>query len=112
MSPSAWSWSAEALVPLALAAVYVGVVPGLVRARALAFEVRFWPEQFETWVAVASDVRETILRELGRAGIAIPYPQRDLHVRTAPPARADLRTVALLGAADPATRIPPDGERR
>lgn len=37
MSPSAWSWSAEALVPLALAAVYVKVVRGLVSARALAF---------------------------------------------------------------------------
>ena len=37
MSPSAWSWSAEALVPLALVVVYVRVVRSLVSARALAF---------------------------------------------------------------------------
>ena len=37
MSPSAWSWSAEAVVPLALAALYIGVVGGLLSTRALAF---------------------------------------------------------------------------
>jgi putative membrane protein len=37
VSPSAWSWSAEAIVPLALAAVYIRVVRGLVSIRALAF---------------------------------------------------------------------------
>ena len=38
MSPSAWSWSAEALVPIALAAAYVGATRGrLRRAYAVAF---------------------------------------------------------------------------
>jgi cytochrome c oxidase assembly factor CtaG len=37
VSPSAWSWSAEAIVPLALAAVYIRVVHGVVSTRALAF---------------------------------------------------------------------------
>jgi len=49
---------------------------------ALEFEVRFWPQRFETWVRVASEVRGTILRELARAGVTIPFPQRDVHVRS------------------------------
>jgi small-conductance mechanosensitive channel len=48
----------------------------------LQFELRFWPSRFEIWVAVASAVRETILRELGLAGINIPFPQRDVNVRS------------------------------
>jgi len=48
----------------------------------LQFELRFWPARFEIWVAVASAVRETILRELGRAGINIPFPQRDVNIRS------------------------------
>jgi small-conductance mechanosensitive channel len=49
---------------------------------ALDFEVRFWPARFETWVVVASEVRATVLRELTRAGITIPFPQRDVHVHS------------------------------
>jgi len=37
VSPSAWSWNAEALVPLALAAVYVRAVRRFVSTQALAF---------------------------------------------------------------------------
>jgi small-conductance mechanosensitive channel len=48
----------------------------------LQFELRFWPARFEIWVAVASAVRETILRELGLAGINIPFPQRDVNIRS------------------------------
>jgi len=48
----------------------------------LQFELRFWPARFEIWVAVASAVRETLLRELGLAGINIPFPQRDVNVRS------------------------------
>jgi potassium-dependent mechanosensitive channel len=47
---------------------------------ALAFELRFWASN-DRWVLAASEVREVILRELGRAGISIPFPQRDVHVR-------------------------------
>jgi small-conductance mechanosensitive channel len=81
---------------------------------ALEFEVRFWPERIDTWVVVASEVRETILLELGRAGISIPFPQRDLHLRSAPPATAlgDVARALAPNAARPADaardRSPPE----
>ncbi|HET9596772.1 MAG TPA: mechanosensitive ion channel domain-containing protein [Anaeromyxobacteraceae bacterium] len=48
----------------------------------LDFELRFWPARFDDAVTIASEVRAAILRALGGAGIEIPFPQRDLRVRT------------------------------
>jgi small-conductance mechanosensitive channel len=67
---------------------------------ALSFELRFWPRRFDDWVRVASEVRETILGELARQGLRIPFPQRDVHVVT-PPAAAGLRNVVRDGRAPP-----------
>ena len=46
----------------------------------LDFEVRAWTEG--DYVAVASDLRIGINRALADAGIEIPFPQRDLHLRS------------------------------
>jgi small-conductance mechanosensitive channel len=53
---------------------------------ALSFQLRFWTRRFETWTLVASEVRVAVSRSLDAAGIAIPFPQRDLHVVSVDPA--------------------------
>jgi len=49
---------------------------------ALNFELRFWSAQQETWFQLKSDVTVAIARALQQAGIEVPYPQQDLHVRS------------------------------
>ncbi len=48
----------------------------------LDFALVFWTPDAEQWVAVASDVRVRIFGALREAGIEIPFPQRDLHIRS------------------------------
>ena len=48
----------------------------------LDFGLVFWTPDAEQWVAVASDVRVRIFAALRAAGIEIPFPQRDLHIRS------------------------------
>jgi small-conductance mechanosensitive channel len=47
----------------------------------LDFRVRCWTTM-ENWVQVASDLRVVIYDELAEAGITIPFPQRDLHLKS------------------------------
>jgi potassium efflux system protein len=46
----------------------------------LDFQLRFWTAQFDRYLAIGSEVRTAVVEKLGAAGIAIPFPQRDLHV--------------------------------
>jgi small-conductance mechanosensitive channel len=55
----------------------------------LDFELRFWTADFERWQVLASDVMAEVYASLGRAGIQIPFPQRDLHVRSIDVAAAE-----------------------
>ncbi|HEY6293613.1 MAG TPA: mechanosensitive ion channel domain-containing protein [Terriglobia bacterium] len=48
---------------------------------ALNFELRFWSGQ-DTWFRLKSDVTIGVARALRDAGIEVPFPQRDLHVRS------------------------------
>jgi small-conductance mechanosensitive channel len=48
----------------------------------LDFVVRFWTAEFDRWSQVSSDVREALYAAIRSAGIEIPFPQRDLHLRT------------------------------
>jgi small-conductance mechanosensitive channel len=57
---------------------------------ALTFQLRFWTVRFDNWVVEASDVRISVSRALAEAGIEIPFPQRDLHLRSVDPAAARL----------------------
>jgi potassium efflux system protein len=50
---------------------------------ALNFELRFWSSQQDTWLQLQSDVTVAVAKALGEAGIEIPFPQRDLHIRSA-----------------------------
>jgi small-conductance mechanosensitive channel len=47
----------------------------------LDFELRAWTESARGWLPVQSDLSVGINRALAEAGIQIPFPQRDLHVR-------------------------------
>ena len=51
----------------------------------LDFILRFWCDT-SNWLAVSSEIRGQIADAFRRAGIEIPFPQRDLHIRTAPSA--------------------------
>ena len=52
---------------------------------ALNFELRFWSTQQDTWFDLRSQVTLTVAKALRKAGIEIPFPQRDLHLRTIAP---------------------------
>jgi potassium-dependent mechanosensitive channel len=49
---------------------------------ALNFELRFWCGRQDTWFQLRSDVTVALVKALREAGIEIPLPQRDLHVRS------------------------------
>jgi potassium efflux system protein len=59
---------------------------------ALNFELRFWAAQ-STWFELKSQIGLAILQSFRQAGIDIPYPQRDLHVRSVEsPIKEDVST--------------------
>ncbi|HQR29848.1 MAG TPA: mechanosensitive ion channel, partial [Anaeromyxobacteraceae bacterium] len=47
---------------------------------ALAFQLRFWTDQFDRSLAIASEVRAAVVARLDAEGISIPFPQRDLRL--------------------------------
>ena len=49
---------------------------------ALDFELYVWVADLDTRTHVASNLRQDIARRFRQAGIEIPFPQRDLHVRS------------------------------
>jgi small-conductance mechanosensitive channel len=49
---------------------------------ALRFELRFWSDHQDTWFQLQSDVTVAVAKAIKEAGIEIPFPQRDLHVRS------------------------------
>ena len=49
---------------------------------ALKFELRFWCGQQDTWFQLQSDVTVAVATALREARIEIPFPQRDIHVRS------------------------------
>jgi small-conductance mechanosensitive channel len=54
----------------------------------LDFDLRFWTVKFERWREVKSEVTVAVNNALKQAGIEIPFPQRDLHVRSVDPGAA------------------------
>lgn len=51
-------------------------------ASSLDFHVLFWVEHFDDWYATETDLRMMIWRAFQKHKIEIPFPQRDLHVRS------------------------------
>jgi small-conductance mechanosensitive channel len=51
----------------------------------LDFELRFWVKELWTTDTILSDLRYDIDRKFRQENIEIPFPQRDLHIRTSEP---------------------------
>jgi potassium-dependent mechanosensitive channel len=69
------------------------------------FTLRFWTADFDRWQSLASEVTIEVYEALGRAGIEIPFPQRDLHVRSMDPGTA--RALAAIPDAGEGRQAPP-----
>ena len=81
-------------------AVFVGF-----GASSLDFELRCWIPRYEEGFSMRSELWVAINRKLREAGIEIPFPQRDLHLRSVDaPAREALR--AVRRGDDPADEEP------
>jgi len=48
----------------------------------LDFAIRSWTNNFGDWVKIRSDLHVRVYEALRHAGIEIPFPQQDLHLRT------------------------------
>jgi potassium efflux system protein len=67
----------------------------------LDFAIRAWTHDFGAWVRIRSNLSVRVYEALMTAGIAIPFPQHDLHLRSiAPQVRAGLE--AALSPLKPA----------
>jgi small-conductance mechanosensitive channel len=56
----------------------------------LDFAIRSWTNNFGDWVKIRSDLHVRVYEALRHAGIEIPFPQQDLHVRTISHAAGDM----------------------
>jgi potassium efflux system protein len=63
---------------------------------ALKFELRFWSDRQDAWFQLQSDVTVAVAKAIEEAGIDIPFPQRDLHLRSIGASVAE--SVASIGA--------------
>jgi small-conductance mechanosensitive channel len=52
----------------------------------LDFAIRSWTNDFDSWVKIRSALTVRVHDALKDAGIEIPFPQHDLHLRTVSPA--------------------------
>ena len=57
---------------------------------ALNFSLRAWVGSFDRFVRVRSDLYQSVNSALKEAGIEIPFPQRDLHLRSVSPEAGSL----------------------
>jgi small-conductance mechanosensitive channel len=71
---------------------------------ALRFELRFWSDQQDTWFQLQSDVTVAVAKAIKEAGIEIPFPQRDLHVRSIGISMTQNVADGLTPSADPRER--------
>ncbi len=58
----------------------------------LNFELYFWAHIFERWTAI-SDLNFAIVKIFRENNIEIPYPQRDLHIRSGKPVEKEFTTL-------------------
>ena len=72
----------------------------------LNFVLRSWSATFDESIRLRSEVAVLVNDALKAEGIEIPFPQRDLHLRSVTPDAA--RELSGAPGADPETRIEPD----
>lgn len=71
------------------AAIMTGLGPG-----ELQFNVRVWTSEFADWIVVRTELAMKLRNGLVEAGIEVPRPQRDLHLRSLPGGAAQDRSAA------------------
>jgi small-conductance mechanosensitive channel len=67
----------------------------------LDFSIRSWTNDFDNWVKIRSALTVRVHDALKGAGIEIPFPQHDLHLRSVSPGAS----AALAGISKPP--VPP-----
>lgn len=77
-------------------------------ADSLNFEIRLWTNDYDKWMQIKSDVAVAVNDALAAAGIAIPFPQRDLHLQSIDP--AVLEVLRSAGGVKPA--LPEGGKSK
>lgn len=75
----------------------------------LNFELRFWAAHQEMWFQLRSDVTVDVSKAFRQAGIEIPFPQRDLHLRSVDVSVGE--TLMDNGLRSPAAAHPAGSER-
>jgi potassium efflux system protein len=71
----------------------------------LDFEIRAFVDSFDKRLRVQHEINRDIARVLGEQAIEIPFPQRDLHIRSAPgPSRKLRGTISKILTFDRSTR--------
>lgn len=75
----------------------------------LEFAVNVWIEDLSNALRVVNDLHFMIYSEFKRAGIEIPYPQRDLHLRTSIPIESQVTRVQRDSTGNGASRVGADG---
>jgi small-conductance mechanosensitive channel len=80
----------------------------------LDFEVRAWTEQFDSFLGIRSAICVRIVERLAEAGLEVPFPQRDLHLKSV--AAAVRRDASAEADAEESPAPPPlrtaDDDRR
>jgi len=71
-------------------------------ASSLDFSIRAWTNNFGDWVKTRSELNVRVYDALQAAGIEIPFPQQDVHVRTVAAAAG----AALAGGGAPQAQRP------
>jgi small-conductance mechanosensitive channel len=51
----------------------------------LDFSIRAWTDNFGDWVTIRTEMTARVYEALAREGIAIPFPQQDIHIRSVSP---------------------------
>lgn len=69
-------------------------------ASTLDFSIRAWTPDFDQWMSIRSDMLSRMYEALTQAGIEIPYPQTDLHLRSISPEAAAVLAQARRAAPD------------
>ncbi len=68
----------------------------------LDFELRVWTAEFDSGVRIQSELGSSIYRALAEAGIEIPFPQQDVHLRSvSDQAGRGLKTAELSQQSEP-----------
>jgi small-conductance mechanosensitive channel len=81
-------------------------------ASSLEFSIRAWTKDFGDWVNIRSQLTVRIYEALQQAGIEIPFPQQDLHLRSVSADAAAQLNAGKAGAATGAgpAAAPPPGD--